>query len=302
MDIKELKQSIENKSIKVGFMIFKYSDNDFLPLQYLHEIKNILNTEIQFIDDIKAVLGSSNFFFDDNETDLNVLCCDAFSDDIPNLVNQTNLIIICKKIDKECEQLFKDNIVEFPKLEEWQIKDYVYSIASGVNEKDLDKLINICNKDIYRIDKELKKLKIFNEQERKYVYEKFSYDGIFEDLSEHNIFDFCNAIFKKDVISLSNLYSELNKIDVEPLGLVKLLYDNLKVIIAIQLDPGATAESVGIANNRFWAIKKNNCGYYTKDQLLSMFYIVTDIDRKLKSGLITNDLIIDYLVCHIFSF
>lgn len=302
MDIKELKQSIENKSIKVGFMIFKYSDNDFLPLQYLHEIKNILNTEIQFIDDIKAVLGSSNFFFDDNETDLNVLCCDTFSDDIPNLVNQTNLIIICKKIDKECEQLFKDNIVEFPKLEEWQIKDYVYSIASGVNEKDLDKLISICNKDIYRIDKELKKLKIFNEQERKYVYEKFSYDGIFEDLSEHNIFDFCNAIFKKDVISLSNLYAELNKIDVEPLGLVKLLYDNLKVIIAIQLDPGATAESVGIANNRFWAIKKNNCGYYTRDQLLSMFYIVTDIDRKLKSGLITNDLIVDYLVCHIFSF
>ena len=61
---------------------------------------------------------------------------------------------------------------------------------------------------------------------------------------------------------MSKLYAELNKIDVEPLGLVKLLYDNLKVIISIQLDPNTTAESIGIASNRFWAIKKNNCGFY----------------------------------------
>ena len=302
MDIKDLKQLIENKSIKVGFMIFKYLDNDFLPLQYLHEIKKILNCEIQFIDNIKDILNSSNFFFDDSNNNLNVLCCDTFSDNISNLVNQNNLIVICKKLAKECENIFKDNIIEFPKLEDWQIKDYVYSLAEGVPEKELDKLINICNKNIYRIDKELKKIKIFNEQERKYTYAKFVDDGIFDDLSEHNIFDFCNAIFKKDIQSLSKLYAELNKIDVEPLGLVKLLYDNLKVIISIQLDPNTTAESIGISSNRFWAIKKNNCGFYTKEQLLLMFYLVTDIDRKLKTGQISIDIIIDYIITHIFSF
>lgn len=303
MDMKELKKSIENKSIEVGFIIFKYSDNDFLPLQYLHEIRNILDADIQFVDNIKDAMCGPNIFFDTNDNkNLNVYCCETFDSISYNLTTQTNLIVICKKIDKECEELFKENIVEFPKIEDWQIKDYAYSLAPGVSEKELDKLINLCNKNIYRIDKELKKIKIFSEQEQKYTYMKFIDDGIFEDLSDHNIFDFCNAIFKKDIPLLTRLYIELDKIDVEPLGLVKLLYDNLKVIISIQLDPGATAESLGIASNRFWAIKKNNCGFYNKDQLLLMFYLVTDIDRKLKTGEITTDIMIDYIVSHIFSF
>lgn len=302
MEIKTLKKSIEDKSIKVGFLIFKYTDTDFLPLQYLHEIREVLGVDVQFVDDIRSVLRTKNFFFGDDAEILNVFSCDTFSDDIPSLSQQTNLIVICKKVSKECMQLFKDSIIEFPKLEEWQIKDFVYSIASGVGEKKLDNLINICGKDIHRIDKELKKIKIFKEEERKYVYDKFLTDGVFDDLSEHSIFDFSNAILKKDISSLSKIYSELDRIDVEPLGLVKLLYDNLKVILSIQLDPSSTAESLGITSNRFWAIKKNNCGFYTKEQLLQMFHLVADIDRKLKSGEITTDIMVDYIIGHIFSF
>ena len=149
---------------------------------------------------------------------------------------------------------------------------------------------------------ELKKLKIFKETERKYIFKQFMDEGIFEDLSDHNIFDFTNAIIKKDIAKLTALYEEIYKIDVEPLGLVKLLYDNLRTIISIQLDPNATAESVGIATNRFWAIKKNNCGYYTKDQLLNAFYLITDIDRKLKTGELGTDIMVDYIVCHMLSF
>ena len=302
MEIKTLKKSIEDKSIKVGFLIFKYTDTDFLPLQYLHEIREVFGVDVQFVDDIRSVFRTKNFFFGDDAEILNVFSCDTFSDDIPSLSQQTNLIVICKKVSKECMQLFKDSIIEFPKLEEWQIKDFVYSIASGVGEKKLDNLINICGKDIHRIDKELKKIKIFKEEERKYVYDKFLTDGVFDDLSEHSIFDFSNAILKKDISSLSKIYSELDRIDVEPLGLVKLLYDNLKVILSIQLDPSSTAESLGITSNRFWAIKKNNCGFYTKEQLLQMFHLVADIDRKLKSGEITTDIMVDYIIGHIFSF
>lgn len=303
MDIKELKLSIMNKTVQNSFMIFKYVDNDFLPLQYLHEIRNILKCDIQFIDRIQDTLSTSSFFFEDTLSDvLNVFICDVFDVAITQLKDKTDLIVITKKVSDECSSLFKDYIIEFPKLEEWQLKDYAYSLAPGVSEKELDSLIKICNKNIYRLDKELKKIKIFTESEQKYTFKKFVEDGIFDDLSDHNIFDFCSAILKKDIPSLTRLYAEISKIDVEPLGLVKLLYDNLRTIISIQLDPNATAESVGIASNRFWAIKKNNCGYYTKDQLLMMFYMITDIDRKLKSGEITTDIMIDYIVCHMLSF
>lgn len=304
MELKELKNSIENKTLKFNFLIFNYADNDFLPMQYLHEIRKIFNVDIQYIEDIDKDIGlNSNFFFGETEVNsLKVFLCDTFDNTNVNYNDKDNLIVICKKISKEVSNLFSDNIVIFPKLEEWQIKDYVYSLAPGVPEIELDKLIKICNNNIYRLDKELHKIKIFTETEQKYVYSKFMDDGIFSDLSEHNIFDFCNAILKKDINTLSNLYQELNKIDVEPLGLVKLLYDNLKTIIFIQYDPTATAESIGMAPNRFWAIKKNTCGFYTKDQLMSSFYLITDIDRKLKTGEITVDIMIDYIVTHIFSF
>ena len=145
-------------------------------------------------------------------------------------------------------------------------------------------------------------MSLFTEQERKHIFDSFLDDGIFDDLSEHNIFDFSNAILKKDVTSLMSLYKEIEKIDVEPLGLVTTLYNNLKNIISIQLDSSATPEKLNLPSNRFWAIKKYSCGFYTKEQLIQSFYLITDIDRKLKSGEITTDLIVDYIVCHMLSF
>lgn len=303
MDLKILKQLLEKGEAPNSFFIFRYEDNDFLPKQYINNIKKSLKLEVQYIDSINEVLqGSNDIFGTLTDSGLRVYETDFFDADIYGLKNEQNLIVVCKKISKECQTMFKENVVIFPKLEMWQIKDYVYSLAEGVDRKKLNHLIDICKNDIYRIDKELSKLKLFTEQERKYIYDKFVEDGVFDDLSEHNIFDFTNAIIKKDIPSLASLYKELEKIDVEPLGLVTILYNNLKSIIMIQLNPTATAESLGIASNRFWAIKKNNCGFYDKEQLLHAYEVVTSIDRKLKTGEITSDLIIDYIVCQMLSF
>lgn len=303
MDLKILKQLLEKGEAPDIFLIFKYDDNDFLPKQYIDNIKKSLKLEVQYVDNIDEIVqGSNDIFGTLMGSGLRVYETDFFDADIHSLRDEHNLIVVCKRISKECENLFKDNVVVFPKLEMWQIKDYVYSLVEGIDKKKLNHLIDICKNDIYRIDKELSKLKLFTEQERKYVYDKFVEDGVFDDLSEHNIFDFTNAILKKDIPSLTSLYKELEKIDVEPLGLVTILYNNLKNIVMIQLNPAATAESLGIASNRFWAIKKNNCGFYNKEQLLHAYEVITSIDRKLKTGEITSDLIIDYIICQILGF
>lgn len=303
MDLKILKQSIEKKQIQVPFWIFKYEDNDFLPNQYISSIRDILKIEVEYLDNLDGITAPKSDIFGLAESVdiLRIFSIDCF--DVVNdlLLTKTNLIVVCKKVSDDAIKMFNNNIVVFPKLEPWQIKDFVYSMASGVSEKKLDYLINICKGDIYRLNQELNKIKLFTEQERKFVYDKFIDDGVFEDLSDHNIFDFTNAIIKKDIKSLVGLYKELEKIDVEPLGLVTTLYNNLKNIIMIQLSPSATAESLGMPSNKFWAIKKYNCGYYTKEQLIQSFRIVTDMDRRLKTGELTTDLMIDYIVCNMLS-
>lgn len=304
LDIEVFKKSIEDKTVSIDFVIFRYTDNSFLPYQYLHEISKILNLEINYVDSLESITKSNSFFdIDDGNinTHLNVLSVKELTIPI-GFRPQTPSIIICNKIDKDTEKQFEDKILVFPKIEDWQIKDYVYSIAEGIDEKKLDNLIAICKNDIFRIDSELSKIKLFGINERKFVFDKFIDDGIFSDLSSHTIFDFTNAILKKDIKALTMLYKEIENIDCEPLGVVSTLYKSLKNIIAIQFLSNATPESTGLPANRFWAIKKNNCGFYTKDQLMLFFDMLVDIDRKLKSGELDSNIIIDYVVCHALSY
>ena len=305
MTIKELKNQIENENIELRFSIYKYTDNTFLALQYIDAISKILERDIVFLDDLNTYTKSQNILFlneHTSENTLNIFITNVFEEESIKLISHSNLIIVCKKMSESCKKIFADYIIEFPKLEKWQIKDYVYSLAQGVDTQKLDYFIELCNWDIYRIDNELNKIKLFSKNERKYKFNRFLDDGIFSDLTMHNIFDFSNALLKKDIPSLTNLYAEIEKIDCEPLGLVTLLYNNLKNIISIQLDPSCTAEKLNMTVNRFWAIKKNNCGYYTKTQLIKSFELVTSIDKKLKTGEITSDVIVDYIVCHMLSF
>ena len=160
MDIKELKSSIENKSIVNSIIVFKYSDTDFVAFQYINEIKKIKEYEINIVEDINTVINNSNDIFgiNDYNNTLNLYVCDTFECNNKSLINQKDLIIICKKIEKETEDLIKDFIVEIPKLEKWQIKDYAYSVCEGLNEEYIDNILDICQYDINRISNELDKL------------------------------------------------------------------------------------------------------------------------------------------------
>ena len=103
------------------------------------------------------------------------------------------------------------------------------------------------------------------------------------------------------VAACKKIYKEIDKIDIEPIGLVTVLLNNFRNIIKIQLANNPTAESCGMKPNQFWAIK-HSCGLYTKEQLLSIFNFLTEIDKKIKTGMIPVDsFLIDYIVINILT-
>ena len=301
LDIKNLKSDIENENIKHNFAIFKYSDTDFLGFQYVDAIAKVLNREVKIIDDLSEISKNTFSLFDDSDSDcINLFITDKFEYDNLDIIHK-DLYIICKTIDKKSLKIFNDYILELPKLEDWQIKDYVYSVAEGANEKSLDKLINACGNDIYRINQELNKIKIFTKQERNFTFDKFIDDGIFSDLSTYTIFDFSNAIIKKDINTLRTIYKEIDRIDIEPIGLVTVLLNNFRNIIKIQLANNPTPESCNMKPNQFWAIR-HSCGMYTKEQLLFIFDFLTGIDERIKTGNMPVDsFLIDYIVITILT-
>lgn len=294
MTIKDLKFYIENNSDINKLIIFKIADIDFIPIQYIKEIAKYMKKSIKYID---SVNGLSNVnIFDDVSNILYVYRTDNFDIRDDSLKFIDNLFIICKKVYNDD---YKDYVIDVPKLEDWQIKDFAYSLADGVDQSNLDTLVNSCKNNIYRLEYEIKKLSIFSKDERKYLYEQFVQDDVFSSLNEYNIFTFTNAILYRDIETLFKLYKNLETTGLDPMALVNILYNNFKKLIDVQLSKGLSPQQLGLTSSQYWAIKHQSCGCYTKDELVNIYRLLADIDRQLKTGYISSENIIDYLLVKI---
>ena len=294
ISIEDLKSRVENNKIGDENYLFYGSSpsSRFLMFQYINAISNLLNMEIDFQDTLKT----SNQFdiFNVKNNCLKVFVCQEFSSAFP--VNEKYYYIIADKV----KNVDFENTVEFPKLEQWQIKDYAYSNLDGVDVNKIDHLCEICKYDIYRIDQEIKRFKLFSKNELPYIFDDFVKDGGYSYLSNKNIFDFANSIVKKDYSNICKIYSKISSIDLEPMGLLITLLSNFKDIITIQLSSNPSPESCGMPANKFWAIKKNNCGVWKKEELVNIYKSLLDMDFKVKTGSLDVDKsLIDYILVSI---
>lgn len=302
MQIDEVKYIIENKKYSGQLLIFQYSDTKFIVRQYIEKLVLDFSFDLIYKDEIdNSIMTGPSLFGDIESNELRVFDVDEFNYN-QNISKEKNLIVLCKKINDSIKSIYSDNIIIVPKLEDWQIKDFVYSVGDGIPESDLDMLINLCNNDIYRLNQELDKMLIFPNSLKQNIFKEFYKDGIFNDLVDSTIFDFCSSIIKKDISKLTYIYSQLDRMDISPLGFVSILYQNVKDIIKIQLGVKSTPESTGIAKNKFYAIKYNNLNKFNTKQLIQIFELLTDIDKKVKLGQLDVDDIIDYVIVSIFAF
>lgn len=302
MDIIELKTSIENKTLDDGLIIFVCKDNFFVPHQYVKEISLQKDKTIDYLDSIENLISGVPDIFGVSEVSegIRVFSCDELTNLNKEIRFEKDLYIITKKIDKVVKDEFKEFIVEVPKLENWQIKDYVYSNLDGIDTKELDWLIDVCGFDIYRLDNEISKLKLFSETERKYVFDSMKNEGAYSDLSAFNVFNITNAVTSKDINLLLSALKEIKSFDAEPLGVVTLLYQGFKKLIQVWLAKNPTPENTGLKSNVIYAISKSP-RVYDKSQLLKCFLEMTDIDRKLKTGQIEIPWLIDYSICKVLT-
>lgn len=301
MELKELKEQIESSNFFDDSLIFICPDNTFLAMQYIKRISFDRGALLTFIDSLDYLEDS---LFNEHGTNvgINVLIKDEV-DYIPDAaLFEKNLFIVCKSI-KSTELLtkFSSMIITMPKLEEWMIKDYVYSIAEGVDKSQLDWLIEASKYDIYRLEEELDKLRIFGVSERKYLFNELIYEGAFSDISSQTIFNLTNAIMSKDLDTVRLCLSEVDSIGIEPLGVVAILYKNFRKYIQVWLARNPTPESTLLPRGTIYAISKQP-RVYNKYQLIKSFEFLTNIDSELKLGNIDTKWLLDYVICKLLTF
>ena len=302
MTLQELKSSIEDGTFKPTPLVL-ISEDKFIPLQYISAMSKILGHQITYLDTLEEMCPNEDDIFSSLEdtisSDIVVFNTDIvdFCDEV---VFNNNVIVVANKIDTTSKKFYSGILIEIPKLSEWQIKDMVYSFCRGVDKNLLDWLIHNCNWDVNRLYQECSKINVFEERHRKDLFLEMSEDGTFDDMTASTIFNFTNAIMKKDLVALKAIYEEIDNVDINEFGLLTILYNNFFNIVNIQLGINPTAESLGMKPNQFNAIKRN-CGHYSGAQLVEILKFLTGIDNRVKTGQLDTKIMIDYMLLSILS-
>ena len=283
-DIKLLKKQIELHDVPDRFMVWVMENeySEIIANQYLRRILDIWNLdEIVRVESIDEIPDDS--FIED--TNLYVIKVDKWESEDKH----DNCVVICNKGDG----------VKFPKLEDWMVVDLAIAKLPGMDRQDIEWLITLYNGNYWRFLSDIDKLSIFDKGSQKIMFNNMLDDGQFDMMTSLNIWDLSNAILKKDMKMIKEVLRVIDYIDVEPLGITKILLNNFRNILNIQLNPRCTAKDVGMSDKQFFVVKKYNIGYYNRDQLIRIMEVLTNVEYMFKYGELPLSLLIDYLICEI---
>lgn len=281
MDIKDLKNKIVNNTLDDSILILKYVDTKYLCYHYINHICQNKGLEKVYINSLSELNNKDNLFEEESKY-VYVLDVEKLTEDVdPEL---KNVVIVCKVLPDNLQVDYTD----ITKLITWQIEDYVKMRLPGLDDKERKWLCEICKYDIYRLDNECAKLEIFAPAGQEIAFKEINQENGYVDLNPLTIFNFTNALLKKDYNALKSILSDLENIDVEATGVVTIMIKNLKNIIDVQINPKNTAASLGLTPKQFSAVKYN-VGKFRNDQLINMFEFLTEVDYRLKNGELTLD-------------
>lgn len=302
MELKELKNRIIENRLNNINIIFKCLEDSsyFIADQYIDEICKNKKLKVEYIESINNLNDTDEldiFSFNDDSDILYILNVDNLEN--CKIKTKKNFVIKCKKTDID-ETTNNIILTEINKLENWQIIDYTKYLLQGLEKCKVEWLCSICNYNIFRIYNEAIKISIFDKKQQSKIFDLMNEDNCFSDLSSLTIFNFTNAIIKKDYKTILNILIEYNNIDIEPIGVVTILEKNIKNLIDVQTNPLSSYSQLGMSEKQYNAIKYN-CGKYSDNKLLNIFTEILDIDYKLKTGQLDNNKIVDYLLVKIIN-
>lgn len=300
MKINSLKSLIEKNNLSNEFLIFVCKDsNTFLASQYVDKIaenKNLIIHRLKNLNEIASALS----LVQDFSTQLNILIVEEFDGLFEDYSVFENTIVVCNKIAKNIELAVKEYIIEFPKLLDWQIKEYMKIYCKGLEEENIDWLYSVTNGDIYRIINELDKIKLFNLKERQLAFNDLKFDNS-SDLYNLSAFELCDAIIKKDKLVILDYLKHKNASKIDSFYLISLLISKLKQIIYVNFNSGLSIEKLGLTQKQVGAIKyyyKNCSEKFSIDAL----EFLTEIDKNTKLGKLEIANLNEFIICHLLIF
>ncbi len=276
MTLSELKNKIVARDPIEGCIIIE-DEVGFISYQYSQNIKNYQEMIYIDIDDLPKLnigIGADDSLY---------YCrCDNFKGDIKL---PPNIIISAVHYEGNGEY------IKVEKLKEWQLREYIKTYCKDFNDHDVDCLLSSTNRDIYSLDNEINKIKnLPSADQAQYIN--------YIEVKNHSIFDFTKALVARDYDQINKLYYILEKYKNEPYGIISILHNQFLNLINVWLNNNPTEQNTGLKSNQIYAIKHLK-RVFNETQLIKILSLITDLDRKIKTGEQNINNIIDYLIVKI---
>lgn len=296
MNIEELKNLIKSDLYNGMPIIFtQVKQCPFIVYQYIHQIKKDNHLEVQYVSTVEDI--PTEHFFSTQELAKTFYVCELKTDkDLKALHKKQNCAFLLdgNSSDPSREDAY---VVEIPKLQDWQVIDYIKSRLPGIEDIFIPQLLALTGGDLFAIEKEIDKIAVIPEEEQALVIQ-----SILQGRDSYNtVFEVVGAILKRDKSNITRIYNTIQNMNISPFALLSLLYTNYRNMIKVHLSPNPTPESTKLKPNQFWAIKKSYEGLYTKEQLVSIFKTLVSLERDIKEGKIPAALAVDYLIVRIYG-
>lgn len=297
MELPELQLQIKNKVFD-DYYIF-LGEEIAIQKIYINKIAEIENLELNYVEDFKSIHNKLNVNDIFNTKKLYVILDDTdfvknekVYNEFINL-NKTGNIIIFKynNLDKRSKfyKQFQNKIVEFNKLSDEVLTQYIKKELPVLSDDNCKKLIDICGSNYNQILLEIDKIKMFI---------NYPYNTPHKEISDIT-FEFIEKVLKRDIKQIYVLYKQLNQIGESNIKLLSLLYTNFKTILLIQsCKTNDICKTTGL---QYYQVKYNQdkLNYYSIGELVNCLKLIQKIESGIKQGLIEEEISINYLLCNI---
>lgn len=286
---------------------------------YIKQIVKKYNFKVKWADDATEIIQSGKKTSIVNQPTLYILseCAELVKNEKAWKIFNTDLgknmvIVMFSSLDKRIKfyKQYKDMMVEFEPLQPEMLKKYIKK-EIDLSDKDCQTLMAICENDYGRclleIDKMKTYIKAFNSESgfEGYTAEDCFYyfikSGTIYQPPEDAVFDFVDAVMRRDAYMSFKLMQESYDSGEATLVMISNLYTNFKAVLQVMTCTSRDiAKSTGLNPWQINNAKKylNKC-QYKKSELIHAMQVLRNAEVGIKSGTVEEMVAVPQLLVNI---
>ena len=303
MNISELKNHIKTNSFYPMYVF--YGEEWKVQELYLEQMTKVIGNKV-YCDSVSEIIPKlQNRLFANSRTlyvvreDREFMLNESLVAKVKKLLRDNVLVLLVFSADKRMKfyKMNCDSFVEFSLLEHAVLKRYVKR-EIALSDRNIDRLIQVCEGNYGRILLEIDKIKNFDSDVNE-VFEKFLLEGTIYEPPYDAVFDFVDETVKGHVNSVYDLLEQCYEIGEATLVMISVLYNTTKQILQVQsCQSDDIAKTTGLSN---WQIKKakEKVGYRTVSELVYMLKLIQKVEKGIKTGKIDEEFAMQYILANV---